>query len=151
MEHNFDLDRFVTAQDPVYDTVLHELRTGRKRTHWMWFIFPQLVGLGQSANAAFYGLEGKQEAAAYVAHPVLGPRLVECTRVVMEQAHDWHGVEAIFGQPDDLKFQSSITLFSRAKPTDPVFAEALDAIYGGVGCQKTLEMLRIAFFEGLGE
>ncbi len=149
MERKYDLDRFVQAQAPVYQTALSELRAGRKQSHWMWFVFPQLVGLGQSPNSAFYGLEGKEEAAAYIAHPVLGPRLVECTRAVMARARDWHDVEAIFGRPDDLKFLSSITLFSRARPTDPVFAEALDAIYGGVGCQKTLEMLRIAFFESL--
>ena len=151
METGFDLDRFVAAQDAIYGTVLHELRTGRKRSHWMWFVFPQLVGLGHSANAAFYGIDGKDEAAAYMAHPVLGPRLVECVRLVMDRAQDWHVIEAIFGEPDDLKFHSSITLFSRAQPTDPVFAEALDRIYGGVGCTATLEMLRIAFIEGLSE
>ncbi len=151
MDTGFDLERFVTAQEPVYERALHEIRTGRKRSHWMWFVFPQLVGLGHSANAAFYGLEGKAEAAAYVAHPLLGPRLVECVRLVMAQAHDWKDVEALFGRPDDLKFHSSVTLFSRAKPTDPVFAEALERIYGGVGCQRTLEMLRIRFVEGLGE
>ena len=149
MQKSFDLERFVDAQAPIYETALAELRAGRRQTRWMWFVFPQLVGLGQSANSAFYGLEGKDEAAAYIAHPVLGPRLVECTCVVMDRARHWHDVEAIFGRPDDLKFHSSITLFSRARPTDPVFAEALDAIYGGVGCQKTLEMLRIAFFESL--
>ena len=151
METQFDLDRFVAAQDPVYDTVLHELKTGRKRTHWMWFIFPQIEGLGSSANAAFYSLNGKAEASAYLAHSVLAARLAECTRIVLAQAASWHEVEAIFGQPDDLKFQSSITLFSRAKPTDPVFAEALDKIYGGVGCQLTLEKLRIEFIESLND
>ena len=149
METRFDLQRFVDAQAPVYETVLAELRAGHKKSHWMWFIFPQLVGLGHSANAAFYGIESKAEAAAYMAHPVLGARLVECTCVVMDRARDWHDVEAIFGSPDDLKFQSSLTLFSRAKPTHPVFGEALEAIYGGVGCQLTLEKLRIAFVEGL--
>ena len=151
MSTQYDLQRFVDAQTPVYDTVRAELAAGRKESHWMWFIFPQLVGLGHSANAAFYGIDGKAEAAAYMAHPVLGARLVECTRLVMERARDWQDVAAIFGEPDDLKFQSSVTLFSRAKPTDPVFSEALARIYGGVGCQTTLEMLRIAFFESLSD
>jgi len=151
MEHAYDLERFVAAQEPVYERALAELRAGKKESHWMWFIFPQLVGLGQSTNAIYYGLEGKAEAAAYMAHPVLGPRLVACTRAVMENAADWHGVEAIFGRPDDLKFQSSITLFSRARPTHPVFGEALEAIYGGVGCQLTLERMRIAFVESLSD
>jgi len=149
MTSEFDLQRFIDAQDPVHDTVLHELKTGRKRSHWMWFIFPQLAGLGHSANAAFYGLSGKAEASAYMAHPVLGPRLVECTRLVMRAADSWQQVEAIFGRPDDLKFQSCITLFSRARPTDPVFAEALDQIFAGIGCMRTLEKLRISFIEGL--
>ncbi len=151
MDTQHDLQRFVDAQAPVYDDVRAELAAGRKESHWMWFIFPQLVGLGHSANSAFYGIDGKAEAAAYMAHPVLGPRLVECTRLVMARARDWQEVQAIFGEPDDLKFQSSITLFSRARPSDPVFSEALAQIYGGVGCQRTLEMLRIAFFESLSD
>lgn len=149
MQTRFDLERFVAAQAPVYETALQELLAGRKKSHWMWFVFPQLAGLGHSARAAFYGIEGKEEAAAYMAHPVLGPRLVECTRAVMKHARNWHDVHEIFGSPDDLKFLSSITLFSRARPTDPVFAEALEKIYGGIGCQKTLEKLRLAFIESL--
>jgi len=151
METNFDLQRFVDAQDPVYDAVRAELQNGRKQSHWMWFIFPQLVGLGNSANAAFYGIDGKAEAAAYLAHPVLGPRLVECTGLVVARAGNWRDVRAILGQPDDLKFHSSITLFSRAKPSNAVFAQALEAIYGGVGCTATLEKLRVAFFESLND
>jgi uncharacterized protein (DUF1810 family) len=151
MKTNFDLQRFVDAQNPVYDAARTELENGRKQSHWMWFIFPQLVGLGHSANAAFYGIDGQAEAAAYMAHPVLGPRLVESTRLVMQRAHNWRDIRAILGQPDDLKFHSSITLFSRARPTDPVFARALEAIYGGVGCTATLENLRIAFIESLND
>ena len=151
MTHEYDLDRFVKAQDPVYDRVLAELDAGQKKSHWMWFIFPQLVGLGRSMRSAFFGLESREEAAAYLAHPVLGPRLVECTRLVLEHALDWRDAQRIFGDPDDLKFQSCMTLFSRAKPTDPIFQRAIDQVYGGVGCQPTLGMLRLAFLASLEE
>jgi len=147
MNARYDLERFVAAQAPVYHKALEELRAGKKRSHWMWFIFPQIEGLGHSQTAAYYGISGKDEASAYMAHPVLGPRLVECSRAVLDNADK--GVQAIFGHPDDLKFHSSITLFSRAKPTDPVFAEALERFDGGVGCQRTLEKLRRALIDSL--
>lgn len=147
MTTEYDFDRFVTAQNPVYQTVLAELMAGRKKSHWMWFIFPQIKGLGVSQNASFYAISGKEEAKAYLAHPVLGPRLVECTKAAL--AHANNGANALFGHPDDLKFQSSISLFSRAKPCDPVFEQALNAFFGGVACQPTLETLRIAFYESL--
>jgi uncharacterized protein (DUF1810 family) len=95
----FDLDRFITAQEPVFETVLAELRAGRKRTHWMWFIFPQLAGLGRSSTARFYGIGSVDEVRAYLAHPVLGPRLDLCTRIVL--ASESPSVHAIFGSPDD--------------------------------------------------
>ncbi len=147
MEMTYDFDRFVTAQDAVYDTVLAELKAGRKETHWMWYIFPQIQGLGESQTSAFYAISGKAEAQAYLAHPVLGPRLVACTRAAL--AHAEKGPRAVFGTPDDLKFQSSLSLFSRAKPCDPVFEAALNGFFGGVACQPTLETLRIAFIESL--
>ena len=149
MENNYDFDLFINAQDSVYPSVLNELKQGRKESHWMWFIFPQIEGLGYSQTSMFYALSGKAEAQAYLAHPVLGPRLIECTKLAL--AHSDAGAPALFGHPDDLKFQSSLTLFSRAKPSDPVFAEALDAFFGGVGCQPTLETLRIAFINTLSE
>src|SRR4051794_34023027 len=107
-----DLDRFVAAQAPVYATVLAELRAGRKQSHWMWFVFPQLAGLGRSPTATFYGLPGLDEARAYLAHDVLGPRLVECTGLV--NAVTGRSAHEIFGTPDDLKFRSCVTLFQRA-------------------------------------
>src|SRR5713226_5518969 len=107
-----NLERFVTAQAPVFETVLAELRAGRKRTHWMWFVFPQLSGLGRSSTARFYGIGSIDEARAYLAHPVLGPRLDLCARIVL--ASESPCLHAIFGSPDDLKFRSCMTLFSLA-------------------------------------
>lgn len=147
MDIQYDFDRFVTAQDAVYETALAELRAGRKQSHWMWYIFPQIEGLGVSQTSAFYAISGKAEAKAYLAHPVLGPRLVECTTATLP--HAAKGADALFGHPDDLKFQSCLSLFSRARPCDPVFGQALDAFFGGVACQPTLETLRIAFYESL--
>jgi uncharacterized protein (DUF1810 family) len=121
----FDLNRFVTAQAPVFDTVLEELQAGRKRTHWMWFIFPQLRGLGQSATARFYGIGSLDEARAYYAHPLLGPRLARSTHTVLESSA--RSLHDIFGSPDDVKFRSSMTLFEAAVPEAmPVFAQAID-------------------------
>jgi len=108
----FNLQRFVTAQLLVYDTALGELTAGRKRSHWMWWIFPQLRGLGHSPRAYAYGLSGLAEARAYLAHPVLGPRLADCTRAVL--SHPEVSLTAMFGSPDDLKFRSSMTLFAEA-------------------------------------
>src|SRR5207245_2076660 len=108
----FNLEHFVTAQAPVFETVLAELRAGRKRSHWMWFVFPQLVVLGQSSTARFYGIRSIDEARAYLAHPLLGPRLDLCTRIVLTSERS--SFHAIFGSPDDMKFRSCVTLFSRA-------------------------------------
>jgi uncharacterized protein (DUF1810 family) len=135
----FDLARFVEAQAPTYVQVLDELRQGRKTSHWIWFIFPQLAALGQSARAKRYGIRSKDEAVAYLAHPVLGARLRECVGLVNQidgsTAHD------IFGYPDDLKFRSSMTLFAAATSDSAIFKEALAKYYGGEGDPLTLEKL----------
>ena len=140
MADSFDLDRFVTAQAPVIDRVMAELRAGQKRTHWMWFVFPQLAGLGHSDMARRYALASRAEAVAYLAHPVLGPRLVACTACV--NAVGGRTANAIFGSPDDLKFRSSMTLFRRADPATPVFAACLDRYFGGEEDPRTLALLR---------
>jgi uncharacterized protein (DUF1810 family) len=125
----YDLQRFVTAQAPVIEQVLEELRAGRKRSHWMWFVFPQLKGLGASTMAQHYGIVSLEEAQAYLAHPVLGPRLRECCALMLavpdRSAHE------ILGSPDDLKFRSCLTLFALAAPQERVFGEALQRFYGG--------------------
>jgi uncharacterized protein (DUF1810 family) len=136
----FDLARFVTAQAPVFDTALAELKAGRKRSHWMWFIFPQLRGLGFSSTARFYGIGSLDEARAYLAHPVLGPRLMRCARTVLEgSARSLHDV---LGSPDDLKFASSMTLFEAAGPPEErVFGAALDRWCAGQRDARTLQLL----------
>ena len=133
-------EHFVEAQDPIYSAVLAELAAGDKCTHWMWFIFPQLRALGRSERAIRYGLADLEEAKAYLAHPVLGARLIECTRLV--NAVDGKSAHEIFGSPDDLKFRSSMTLFSRAAPEERVFREALDKYHGGDEDPLTVELLR---------
>ena len=142
MSDMFDLDRFVQAQDPVMAEVRRELADGRKRSHWMWFVFPQLRGLGRSATALRYGIGSLAEARAYLAHPVLGPRLVECTELVNRV--EGRSAHQIFGSPDDLKFHSSMTLFAAAEPEAPVFREALDKHFGGARDALTVEELRRA-------
>ena len=139
MDHDFDLDRFVTAQDPVYPAVLSELRAGRKHTHWMWFIFPQVAGLGHSAMAQKYAIRSGEEAAAYLAHPVLGSRLRECAALV--EAIDDKPIEAIFDSPDDRKFQSSMTLFADIAPHEAVFQACLDKFFDGQMDEATLAFL----------
>ncbi len=136
----FDLGRFVTAQAPVFDTALQELRAARKRSHWMWFIFPQLRGLGHSSTAQFYGIGSLHEARAYYAHPLLGPRLTQCTRTVLDsQARSLHD---IFGSPDDLKFASCMTLFEVAAGKDEsAFGEALDRWCAGERDARSLQLI----------
>jgi len=129
MDDTYNLQRFVDAQAPVIDQVLEELREGRKRSHWMWYVFPQLRGLGHSAMAQAYGITGLDEARAYLAHPVLGPRLRECATLVA--AVQERGIHAIFGSPDDMKFRSCMTLFSHADPGDLAFQECLRKYFGG--------------------
>ena len=135
----FDLQRFAQAQAPVFETVLAELGAGRKRSHWMWFVFPQLRGLGLSSMAEHYGIASLDEARAYLAHPVLGPRLRECCALVQRVAG--RSANQILGSPDDLKFRSCLTLFARAAPDEPLFAQALEKYYGGQADPRTLARL----------
>jgi uncharacterized protein (DUF1810 family) len=135
----FDLRRFVDAQERVYDTVLAELHSGAKRSHWIWFVFPQLRGLGHSPTAAHYGISSLDEARAYLAHDVLGPRLRECTRLVAQI--DGRSVEDIFGWPDNLKVCSSMTLFAHATDDNADFRAVLDKFYNGVQDPVTVEQL----------
>jgi len=133
------LQRFVDAQAPVYAQVRAELRDGRKRSHWMWFVFPQIKGLGVSPTAQFYAIASRGEAEAYLAHPVLGPRLTECTQLVLDvagrSAHD------IFGSPDDLKFRSSMTLFADVTADNALFRAALRRYFNGEPDRRTIEIL----------
>ena len=137
----FDLERFAVAQEPVYARVLAELRAGRKRSHWMWFVFPQLRGLGLTSTAHFYGIADLDEARRYLADPLLGPRLVECSAIVTDA--NATSLNAIFGSPDDLKFHSSMTLFAMASGEEKsVFRRALDRWCGGAYDERTLAMLK---------
>lgn len=135
----FDLDRFVRAQEGVYDRALEEVRRGRKTSHWMWFIFPQLAGLGSSATARRYAVSGLAEALAYLAHPLLGPRLRLCAGAAA--ALTGRTATQVFGAPDDMKLRSSLTLFEAADSTEPAFAAALDALCGGRRDAVTLRLL----------
>lgn len=139
MSDPFDLERFVQTQNPVFDSVLAELREGRKRGHWMWFIFPQLRGLGSSAAANHFGIASRTEAAAYLKHPLLGPRLRECTELVSKIAG--RSIEAIFGGIDAMKFRSCMTLFAAAGADCEDFERALEKYFSGKGDEATLERL----------
>jgi uncharacterized protein (DUF1810 family) len=135
----YDLQRFVEAQDPVYDQVCAELRRGQKTSHWMWFIFPQLRGLGRSQIASTFGISSRKEAEAYVRHPVLGKRLKECTHLV--NMVEGRPIHQIFGFPDDLKFHSSVSLFANASPDNQEFTDALQKYFGGKLDTRTMEIL----------
>ena len=135
-----DLQRFVDAQAPVFERVRSELREGRKASHWMWFVFPQVEGLGSSELARRFAISSREEAEAYLAHPVLGPRLLECTRLV--NLVERRPIGQIFGSPDDMKFRSSMTLFAHVAPGNGVFQEALQKYFGGQPDPATLERLR---------
>jgi uncharacterized protein (DUF1810 family) len=139
MMSDFDLDRFVLAQDANYAAAVGELKAGRKRSHWMWYVFPQIAGLGRSEMARRYAISGLTEARAYLAHPVLGPRLRHCTQIVAH--HDGLSAHEIFGSPDDLKFRSCLTLFAQAAPEETVFAAALHKYFGGKADPQTVEIL----------
>jgi uncharacterized protein (DUF1810 family) len=139
MPERFDLDRFVRAQAPVMAQVRTELKAGRKSTHWMWFVFPQISGLGHSQWAQLYAIASLDEAKAYLAHQVLGHRLVECTGLV--NAIEGRTAQEIFGSPDDIKFRSSMTLFSLAGPDEPAFGTALEKYFEGSMDQRTLDLL----------
>jgi uncharacterized protein (DUF1810 family) len=134
-----DLERFVGAQADVYDDALAELRAGNKRSHWMWFVFPQIAGLGRTATAQRYALADLAEARAYLAHPVLGPRLVECAEALLKVPG--RSATQILGTPDDLKLRSSMTLFARAADDPAVFRAVLDRYYGGEDDPATLQRL----------
>jgi uncharacterized protein (DUF1810 family) len=135
--HN--LQRFVAAQNSVYERVLAELRGGKKHGHWMWFIFPQLRGLGYSHTAIAFGISSREEAQAYLKHPILGPRLLECTRLV--SLIEGRSIDQIFGYPDDLKFRSSMTLFASVTAENQIFREALQKYFGGEPDPLTMERL----------
>ncbi len=135
----YDLDRFVRAQETAYPAALAELRAGAKRGHWIWFVFPQLRGLGRSPTAQRYGIASAAEAKAYLAHPVLGPRLRECARALA--AHRGRPITEIVGHPDDLKVRSSMTLFVHAGDDTAEFGDVLAAFYDGAQDPATLELL----------
>ena len=139
MHDPHNLQRFAAAQEPVFDRVRAELRAGRKQSHWMWFVFPQLKGLGRSSTATKFGIASRLEAEAYLLDPVLGPRLRECTRLVNQV--DGRSIEEIFGYPDNLKFRSSMTLFARTANDNAVFVQALDKYFAGEPDPATLELL----------
>jgi|SRR6267378_3518622 len=132
-----NLERFVDAQNAggTYERAVAELRRGQKTSHWMWFVFPQIAGLGQSATSRFFAISSLHEARAYLQHPVLGPRLIECARIVADT--DGRTAEQIFGAIDAQKLRSSMTLFSRAAPDEPVFAQVLERYFGGVADAAT--------------
>jgi uncharacterized protein (DUF1810 family) len=138
----FDLERFISAQDRVYSTVVGELRSGMKASHWMWFIFPQIDGLGSSPTARHYAIRSLDEARAYLAHPILGSRLIECTELV--NTVEGKSLHEIFGSPDDRKFHSSVTLFSLIEPRESVFERALAKYFSGELDERTITILGIA-------
>jgi uncharacterized protein (DUF1810 family) len=137
-----DLNRFLAAQEDVYDDAVAELRAGRKRSHWMWFIFPQFAGLGFSATSQHFAIRSAAEARAYLAHPVLGPRIVECAEATLSV--DGRTARDIFGSPDDLKLRSSATLFASVSPEGSVFHRVLEKYFDGQPDRRTLELLASA-------
>jgi len=141
MNTTTDLDRFISAQAHCYEAVRVELQAGRKTSHWMWFIFPQLDGLGQSAMAKRYAIRSRKEANDYLSHPMLGARLLECTGLML--VVKGKSAFEILGTPDDLKFRSSMTLFAEVAGDESVFRKALDRFYDGKRDMRTLELLKI--------
>ena len=139
MNDPFNLTRFVEAQQRDYARALDELCAGAKRSHWIWYVFPQLRGLGRSEMAERYGISGIDEARAYLAHPLLGARLEDCVRALL--SHRGRPVRHIMGSPDDLKLRSSMTLFQAAAPAQPLFAEVLQGFYDGEADPATLQRL----------
>ena len=133
------LRRFTNAQEGVYERALAEVRAGDKRTHWMWFIFPQIAGLGSSSTAEHYAIRSRQEASEYLIHPILGPRLRECAKAVL--AVEGRTASEIFGHPDDLKLRSCMTLFAQVAEPDSVFEQVLEKYFGGANDVRTLEIL----------
>ncbi|GAA5443934.1 hypothetical protein Misp06_02112 [Microbulbifer sp. NBRC 101763] len=139
MKENFDLERFIKAQEHSYEDALLELKNGKKRSHWMWYIFPQVVGLGHSSMAQKYGIKNLEEAKAYLAQPTLGQRLKSCCHALLD-IHD-RSAHDIFGSPDDMKLKSSMTLFSLAEKEESLFKDVLDRYYNGKSDAHTLELL----------
>jgi len=135
-DKQFDLERFVTAQDPVIDRVRDELRLGHKQSHWMWFVFPQIAGLGMSEMSRRYAISDLAEARAYLDHSVLGPRLLDCTELVL--SHPNRSAPQVLGEIDAAKFRSCMTLFEVAEPAEPAFGRALDTFFAGERDAKTL-------------
>lgn len=140
--NSYNLDRFLRAQSSVYETVLSELRSGAKRSHWMWFIFPQIKGLGLSPTAVEFAISSRGEAEAYLHHAILGPRLKECTHIVLKIER--RSIHHIFGSPDDMKFRSSMTLFAQVSPDDDIFAKAIRKYFQGIPDPLTLDRLSSA-------
>ena len=138
-EDPFNLNRFISAQEEVYDSILAEIKSGRKRTHWMWYIFPQIDGLGRSTTARYYSIKSMEEARQYFNHSILGARLKECTEEVL--AINGRMVSEIFGSPDDLKLKSSMTLFASVAPSISLFGNVLDKYFQGERDERTLGLL----------
>lgn len=139
MNDPYNLKRFVDAQKPVFEQVRAELSRGRKTGHWMWFIFPQIQGLGFSETAQYFAISSQAEATTYLEHPILGPRLRECTRLVIQI--QGQSIDRIFGHPDNLKFQSSMTLFARTAAENGIFLDALKKYFGGKFDRATMDRL----------
>jgi uncharacterized protein (DUF1810 family) len=139
MTDRYNLQRFIDAQDPVFKRVVAELNAGRKTSHWMWFVFPQIEGLGHSAMAKLYAISSLKEAEAYLQHPILGPRLLQCTALVTH--NESRSALQIFGSPDDLKFRSCMSLFAQAAAKPNAFTQALDIYFAGVADPATLQHL----------
>ena len=139
MNDRYKLQRFVLAQEPVMERVREELRQGRKRSHWMWFIFPQIEGLGHSAMAQKFAISSLEEAKAFLQHPLLGPRLRECSRLMAQV--EGRSIDDILGFPDNMKFRSAMTLFSQAAPEEKVFLDCLQKYFGGELDPATLDQL----------
>ncbi|NBB08523.1 DUF1810 domain-containing protein [Pseudomonas sp. SLFW] len=139
MNDEYDLQRFLDAQEPLFERALSELRNGRKRSHCMWFIFPQLKGLGHSEMAQRYGISGREEALAYLHHPCLGARLESCSRAVLQWKH--RSATEIMGSPDDLKLRSSMSLFASVAPEHGVFQEVIEAFFGGKADTATVSRI----------
>lgn len=140
MTDPYHLERFVAAQQSCYECVCEELRQGEKRTHWMWFIFPQVAGLGSSSTSKFYAIQNLDEARAYLAHPILGPRLIECATAALQISSG--SATDVFGSPDDQKLRSSATLFAAASAPGSVFERLLDKYFQGQRDERTLERLQ---------
>jgi len=135
--HN--LQRFVDAQEHYYEQAMAEICAGKKRSHWMWFVFPQIDGLGRSPTSRQFAIKNRSEAECYLAHPVLGPRLIECCEALLAQPND--SAHDVFEYPDDLKLRSSMTLFARTSPSNPIFQKVLDRFFGGSQDERTIQLL----------